>query len=398
MPTPRIMFILLSFVILLGSCSKGDNGVNNPPSDQPAITIQDATVKRENEAATARFYVDLSAQSDQQVSVEYATESATAKSDEDFESTSGTLTFEAGQKELSIDVPIPIDSLRQPSQTFYMKLSNPQNATLKRDKATGTIINDGTYLPTDSTGYKTPRSYPGYNLVWHDEFGGYQLNEDDWNYESGGGGWGNNELENYTSRSENSFLSSGHLIIEARKEDYGGNHYTSARITTQGKQEFTYGRIDIRAKLPVDQGLWPALWMLGSNISTVRWPECGETDIMELIGKNPKQVVGSLHWKKADGSEGTYNNAHRLSSGDFSDQFHVFSLFWSHDSLKIAVDDIIYTKASRQDLSDGPYPFDKPFFLIFNVAVGGNWPGPPDDTTSFPQRMFVDYVRVFQKN
>ncbi|HKK46150.1 MAG TPA: family 16 glycosylhydrolase [Balneolaceae bacterium] len=397
MSTRKAMPILLCLAVLLSSCSKGDNGVNNPPSNLPAISVQNATVKRENEAATARFYVDLSAKSDQQVSVKYATESGTAKSDEDFQSTSGTLTFKPGEKELSVDVAIPIDSLRQSSQTFYMTLSDPQNAKIETGKATGTIINNGTYLPTDTAGYDTPKSYPGYNLVWNDEFNDSQLNKNDWNYETGGGGWGNNELENYTSRPQNSFLSSGNLIIEARKEDYEGNHYTSARITTKGKQEFTYGRIDIRAKLPVDKGMWPALWMLGDNISSVGWPQCGEIDIMELVGQNPQQVVGSLHWKKANGSEGTFNNAHSLSSGDFSQKFHVFSLIWSRDSLKVAVDDIPYTKASRQDLSDGTYPFDNPFFLIFNVAVGGNWPGPPDANTSFPQRMFVDYVRVFQK-
>jgi len=383
--------------MLFGACSKGNNGVTNPPSESLTISVKDATVKRENESATARFYVDLSAKSDQQVSVKYATKSGTAKADDDFESTSGILTFKPGDKELSIDVHISIDSLRQPDQNFYMQLSDPQNANIERAEATGTIINNGTYLPTDPSGYNAPESYSGYTMVWHDEFSEQQLNEDDWNYEIGGGGWGNNELENYTARSQNSFLSSGNLIIEARKEDYEGNNYTSARITTKDKKEFTYGRIDIRAKLPVDKGMWPALWMLGNDISSVGWPKCGEIDIMELVGQNPRQVVGSLHWQKADGSEGTYNNAHNLSSGNFSDQFHVFSLIWSHDSLKVEVDDIPYTKASRQDLSDGPYPFDNSFFFIFNVAVGGNWPGSPDNTTSFPQRMFVDYVRVFQK-
>jgi beta-glucanase (GH16 family) len=138
--------------------------------------------------------------------------------------------------------------------------------------------------------------------------------------------------------------------------------------------------------------------MLGSNVSSVGWPQCGETDIMELIGKNSQQVVGSFHWKKTDGSEGTFNNTYSLTSGDFSQHFHVFSLLWGQDSLQILVDDIPYVKASRADLTNGNYPFDSPFFFIFNVAVGGNWPGPPDNTTQFPQRMFVDYVRVFQKD
>jgi beta-glucanase (GH16 family) len=279
------------------------------------------------------------------------------------------------------------------SASAQIQSANPGKAKIK--KVTDAIFNFDS--DTDSSGYESPKSYPGYKLVWRDEFNGKQLNKNNWSYETGGGGWGNNELENYTSRPVNVFLSSGDLVIEARKENYGGNHYTSARIITQNKEDLTYGRIDIRAKLPVGHGIWPALWMLGSNHPSVKWPKCGEIDIMELIGKDPSQVVGSFHWQKSDGSEGTVSNSYTLPSGDFSQKFHVFSLIWSQDSLKILVDNISYEKASRQDLNNGTYPFDKPFFLIFNVAVGGNWPGPPDATTHFPQRMFVDYVRVFQK-
>lgn len=252
--------------------------------------------------------------------------------------------------------------------------------------------------PADTTGFVSPRSYPGYHLIWHDEFNGKTLSTRDWNFEEGGHGWGNHELEYYTARKQNVFLSGGMLVIQARKENYKGSAYTSARITTQGKREFTYGRVDIRARVPVSKGMWPALWMLGSSIPTVSWPACGEIDIMEVIGTHPSQVVGSLHWKKADGKEGTFNNRYDLSTGDFSTRFHVFSLIWEKDSIKILVDNIPYVKASREDLSDGDYPFDKPFFFLFNVAVGGDWPGAPDQTTSFPQRMYVDYVRVFQRN
>jgi len=389
------LFIYLSTFTMM-SCTKSSVVKNN--EIKPTVEIKNATVDRQKTFATIRFYVDLSEASDKQVSVEYNTSDGSAKAGSDFKTATGTLTFQPGERELSVDVTVMGDSLRQSEQTFYVQLSNPSDCKISVDKATGTIINDGTYLPTDTTGYDTPTSYAGYKLVWSDEFNESKLNTNDWNYETGGGGWGNQELENYTSRSQNVFVSSGNLIIEARKEKYGNNDYTSARITTQGKQEFKYGRIDIRAKLPVAHGMWPALWMLGNNINSVGWPECGETDIMELIGKNPKQVIGSLHWKKSDGSVGTFNNAYSLATEDFSQHFHVFSLIWSQDSLKILVDDIPYVKASRQDVSDGIYPFDNPSFLIFNVAVGGLWPGSPDDTTVFPQRMFVDYVRVFQKN
>lgn len=397
------MNIFRLFILCLGisflSCSKKDKG-DKPEQVLPTVKISDAVVNRQNTEAICRFYVNVSASSDKQISVHYSTIEGTAKAGNDFIVKSGILTFQPGKTELTIDVKIPGDSLRQAKQNFYVQLSDAINCQLGTAKATGTIINDGTYLSTDSSGFDSPKSYAGYHLVWSDEFNGEKLDENAWNYETGTGsnGWGNNEREYYTSRPQNVFLSSGNLIIEARKEDYNGSEYTSARITTQKKREFTYGRIDIRAKLPVDHGMWPALWMLGKNIASVGWPQCGEIDIMEVIGKYPKRVVGSFHWKKADGSEGTVNDSHDLSSGEFSQRFHVFSLLWNQDSLKILVDDIPYVKVLRQDLTDGPYPFDDPFFFIFNVAVGGNWPGPPDNTTQFPQRMFVDYVRVFQKN
>lgn len=393
------LFTLFSSILLL-SCTKKDNGSQNPSAPLPSVKVGNITVNRQNTNSTCRFYVDISAAFSKPVTVNYSTVSGTAVADSDFIPLSGVLTFQPGVTELYVDVIIIGDSLRRDPQTFYLQLSDPKNCTLGNASATASITNDGTYLPTDTSGFETPLTYPGYHLVWDDEFNGSQLNPNDWNYETGtgGNGWGNNELEYYTSRPQNIFLSDGNLVIEARKESYNGSQYTSARITTQGKEQFTYGRIDIRAKLPVQTGMWPALWMLGSNISTVGWPQCGETDIMELIGKNSHQVVGSFHWKNSSGTESTFNNTYTLPSGDFSQQFHVYSLIWSKDSLQILVDDIPFVNASRADLTNGTYPFDSPFFFIFNVAVGGNWPGPPDNTTQFPQRMFVDYVRVFQKN
>lgn len=381
------------------SCAKKDKG---SPVDTvghlPGVKVGDATVERQTANSVCRFYVDLSAAPVKQASVHYQTQDGTAKAGKDYTAASGVLVFPAGQKEVTIDIQVKADSLRQENQTFSVVLSDPENCSVSGSSGTGTIVNDGTYLPTDTAGYESASSYPGYHLVWSDEFTEAKLDNAVWNYETGGNGWGNHELENYTSRPQNVFLSLGNLVIEARKETYGTSQYTSARITTQGKKEFRYGRIDIRAKLPVSKGMWPALWMLGSNISSTPWPACGETDIMELIGKNPSQVVGSFHWKKEDGTEGTFNNVRNLETGDFSRQFHVFSLIWTSDSLQILVDDLPYVKASKKDLSDGVYPFDGPFFFIFNVAVGGDWPGSPDDTTPFPQHMFVDYVRVFQKN
>ncbi len=239
--------------------------------------------------------------------------------------------------------------------------------------------------------------YAGYTLAWNDEFDENTLNKNDWNIEHGNNnGWGNHELEYYTSSPKNVYISGGNLVIEARKEKRDNFSYSSARINTKGKREFLYGRIDMRAKLPVDKGMWPALWLLGSNISEVGWPKCGEIDVMELIGKNPKEVVGSFHWLKSGAAEGTINNKYDLRGEDFSEKFHVYSLIWLRDSMQILVDNSPYVKVARQDFNDGVYPFDKPFFLLFNVAVGGDWPGNPVSTTTFPQKMLVDYVRYYR--
>jgi beta-glucanase (GH16 family) len=393
--------VLSGFVLsgaCLSSCSKkSSSGGGNTGGNLPSAKITGVTQDRQNTSSQYRFYVDLTAATTKDATVNYTTVAGTAKAGADFTAASGTLTIPAGQTEAFVDIQVTGDSLRQSQQQFFVQLSSPVNCTLGVAQATGTIVNDGTYLPTDNTGYSTPASYAGYHLAWSDEFNGSTLNQQDWSYEIGGSGYGNNELEYYTSRPENLFLSNGNLIIEARQESYGGNNYTSARINTANKQQFTYGRIDMRAKLPVAKGMWPALWMLGSNYPSAGWPGCGETDIMELVGSNPKQVVSSIHWKQGNGTEGTYNNSFNLSSQDFSQQFHVFTVIWAQDSVQFLVDDQVFETTGAKNVTSGTYPFNSPFFFIFNVAVGGDWPGPPDGTTVFPQRMFVDYVRIFQK-
>jgi beta-glucanase (GH16 family) len=250
-------------------------------------------------------------------------------------------------------------------------------------------------LEVDSSqGYSTPMSYPGYTLVWNDEFNGNNLSNN-WTNELGTGnwGWGNNELQYYTT--QNHTVANGFLKITAKEQNLAGSAYTSTRIKTQGLRSFRYGRIDIRAKLPKGKGLWPALWMLGENISSLGWPACGEIDIMELVGgagSNDRTVHGTLHWD--DNGHQYYGSSSVLSSGNYWDEFHVFSIEWDAQTIKWYRDDILYTTANinATALSE----FQEEFFFIFNVAVGGNWPGNPDATTVFPQHMYVDYVRVFQ--
>ncbi|MBS1566768.1 MAG: family 16 glycosylhydrolase, partial [Bacteroidetes bacterium] len=340
--------------LLLPACSKkNDNGGGTTPASTPSAGIEDVTQNRATASSTFRFYVNLSAAASAKATIDYSTTAGTAVAGKDFTAVSGTLTIDAGQSSGYIDVPVAGDSLRRDDQQFYVQLTNAKNCTLGTAKGTGTIVNaNGLYLPTDNTGYTTPASYSGYHLAWSDEFNTTVFNTSNWNVENGGGGWGNNELEYYTGRIQNLFQSNGNLIIEARKENYGSNSYTSARINTAGKQQFTYGRIDMRAKLPTARGLWPALWMLGANIGSAGWPACGETDIMELVGQNPKQVVGSIHWKQSNGSTGTYNNNYNAPQ-DFSQQFHVFSLLWDTNSVKILVDDQTYMTATNANVTTG---------------------------------------------
>lgn len=244
-------------------------------------------------------------------------------------------------------------------------------------------------------GYSTPLSYSGMTLVWNDEFEGSSLSSD-WTFDIGTGswGWGNNELQYYTN--QNIQLIDGILKITAKSEIFNSQNYTSTRIKTQGLKSWKYGRVDVRAALPYGQGIWPAIWMLGDNITTAGWPACGEIDIMEMIGgagANDRTAHGTAHWS-SNGSHAQFGNSTVLPNGRFADEFHVFSIIWNQNSITWLMDDVVYNtlNITPAELSE----FQEKFFLIMNVAVGGNWPGNPDASTVFPQTMYVDYVRIFQ--
>lgn len=397
---------ILALYVGFSSCK--ENGDPIPPDDGgsnevlPVLTMNDMSQPMTATNTKMQFYANISKASPNVVSVDYSIVDGTATSPKNFIAASGTISIPAGKKQSIIDVQIIGDptNLRQPNLNFKVQLNNPKFCTIGTTTVSGTLLTeDGTYLPTDNTGYSTPETYPGYTLAWSDEFSGSALDLTVWNHEigNGSGGWGNRELEYYTNNKKNSFLSNGNLIIEARNEAIDGFSYSSARLTTQNKKTFKFGRIDIRAKLPVAKGMWPALWMLGSNISSIGWPACGETDIMELVGTYPARISGTVHYKDAAGAHGSKGASYNLTTGDFSKQFHVFSLIWEQNTMKWLVDDQLYLTTTATDIGTGNYPFNDEQFFIFNVAVGGNWPGPPDSSTTFPQRMFVDYVRVFQK-
>jgi len=270
------------------------------------------------------------------------------------------------------------------------------------DPGTGPI-NDNWVNP-NFTGYTTPTSYSGYSLLWSDEFSGSTLNTTEWNYDIGTGdnGWGNDEEQYY--RRENASLQEGLLIIEAKEENFGNRSYTSSRIKTQGKFNFKYGRVDIRAAMPKGKGMWPALWMLGENITSIGWPYSGEIDIMEMVGgngtdgNNDSTTHGTIHFETGDGCgfncRDYQGGKKSLSSGKLADDFNVFSIDWTTDSITWLLNDVSFH--SEQITPANRTEFHEDFFFIFNVAVGGQWPGSPDSSTQFPQQMQVDYIRVFQ--
>lgn len=388
------LFFCASFIIICSACGKNSGG-DPAPAAMPSLRITDVQQLRDNVSpSTFHFVVSLDRTFSKDVKVDYATVDGNTNGNE-YTKKNGTLIIPANSQSGAIDVMVKGDSLRDENKIFYVQLSNPVNAKLSSSaKGTGTIVCDGTYLPIDSSGYTAPSNYPGYSLKWSDEFNEPVLDKNSWNYETGAGGWGNNELENYTNTLKNTFITKGgFLVIEARQDS--PDSYTSARLQTMGKREFTHGRMDIRAKLPKGKGIWPAIWMLGADIATTPWPASGEIDIMELLGHEPSKVYGTMHWGIANQGSTHIGGDYTLPGEDFSQKFHVFSIVWDSTKIEWYVDDHKYFTGNKSQVN-GDYPFDKPFFFILNVAVGGDWPGNPDNTTLFPQRMIVDYVRVFQ--
>ena len=242
-------------------------------------------------------------------------------------------------------------------------------------------------------------------LSWSDEFDGPDGSAPDpkkWTAETGGGGWGNNELEYYTARRTNARVEKGNLVIEARQEKFTGpdgatREYTSARLKTEKLFSQKYGKFEARIRIPKGQGIWPAFWMLGDDIATAGWPACGEIDIMENVGFEPATVHGTIHGPGYSGGK-ALGAPYSLPSGNIADDYHVFGVEWEPKEIRFYVDGKLYETRTPADLPAGErWVFDHPFFLILNVAVGGGWPGNPDASTKFPQQMMVDYVRAYSR-
>jgi beta-glucanase (GH16 family) len=243
-----------------------------------------------------------------------------------------------------------------------------------------------------------PATDKPYALVWSDEFEKDGLPDNTkWNYDIGGNGWGNNELQYYTNRSENARVANGNLIIETKKESYSGRNYTSARLLTKGKAHWTFGKFEIKAKLPSGKGTWPAIWLLSAN-DPLHWPDDGELDIMEEVGFNPNVIHGTVHNKLYNGANGQQKGA-SITIADAQTAYHVYSLEWSPNRISWAVDGNNYFTYDATNYSVEAWPYNKDFFIILNTAVGGNWGGQQGvDDSVFPQQMLIDYVRIYQRN
>ncbi len=257
----------------------------------------------------------------------------------------------------------------------------------------------------------SPRSVPpaariGWHLVWSDEFNAPDGTPPDparWSYDLGGGGYGNHELESYTRRPENVEQRGGNLVITGRKEDFTGKdgiarHYTSGRIRTEGHFSQAYGRFEARMKLPVGQGIWPAFWMLGANVPTVGWPKGGEIDILEAIG-DPHTIYSTLHGPGYSGGHAISAKFAVPAGEAIDDAFHTYAVEWAPDDIRFFFDDHLIAHRTPASLPAGTkWVYDHPFFVLFDLAIGGDWPGNPDSSTVFPKQMLVDYVRVYNRS
>ncbi len=356
-------------VFLLSAFSCGDDtSSDNPSAGDPSNLVVQVSV-----SATEQGKVDITATADNATSYEF-----------DMGDGSEPIVNTTGEVE------------------YVYENANVFEVEIKAFGASGRFIRENRQIEIITedagAGFTSPMSYPGMTLIWQDEFTGAALNTAKWTFEIGDGcpglcGWGNNELQYYLQN--NVTVADGFLNITARQQAAGGRSYTSSRIKTQDKFEFTYGRVDIRARMPIGTGLWPALWLLGANIDEVGWPRCGEIDIMEMRGDEPNKTLSTIHWDN-DGTKADTGGSTQLSSGTLNDEFHVYTMIWDETGIEFLLNDVKFYEVSTTPTN--LEEFNLPFFFIFNVAVGGDFLNNPDGTAQFPQRMVVDYIRVFQDN
>ena len=385
------IFWILTVLFIMNACNSDDDNI------VPSVSIESIQIEEGNTINNLEIALTLSNTVDYDLSVDVRTVDGTAIKGLDYTELNEVIIFNAGEQEVTFTIQIIGDNIPEYTEIFSIRLENPYNVTIDINFATVTILNDDEHVfSIPETGYSTPESYDGMELVWSDEFDASSINNSNWTFETGTGnwGWGNNELQYY--QENNTSIIDGNLVIEARKESVDNSNYTSSRIITRDKKSFKYGRVDIRAVMPEGQGIWPALWMLGSNHFQVGWPTCGEIDIMEMIGGGDGRdnvLRGTAHWNQ--GGHVSYGQGYTNES-NLSDEYHVYSIIWDDQNIRWYFDDINFN--TMDITSEALSAFHNNFYFIMNVAVGGVWPGSPDNTTLFPQWMIVDYIRVFQEN
>ena len=395
----KLIFTFYVLVLTL-SCSSSEGGggtvIPDPPAPDPKLTIAGASTTEGN-SLSFELRLDMTAEND--IDVKYDIVGKTAEPNVDFEMGTGSLTITSGQRGGFILINTIDDDENEVIENIVINVLEASNAEISIGSAKGVILDNDDISVDNENCYATSNRHFGYNLVWDEDFSD-GIDPESFSFEIGDGcpnlcGWGNNELQNYSDSDVNAFIRDGSLVIRAQRDPING--LTSARMITKGKKEFQYGRIDIRAKLVEGQGLWPAIWMLGTNIDEVGWPNCGEIDIMELVGHEPNIVHGTAHWGPPGAGNSTMKGASETISKKYSEEFHVFTLLWEENSLNWYMDEILFHTLTPANVTNTAYPFNESFFFIFNIAIGGNWPGFPDDTTVFPQEMEIDYIRVFQE-
>ena len=393
----KLLMLALS-LFFIAACGDSETREPEPAANLSTINISSSSIVEGAGASMLQFEVKATQVLETSVDVDYTVTGLTATPDIDFTASAGSITIAAGSNSGMIAIPVIDDEINEVEEKITVTLTAASNATIGTALAVGIIKDNDQPTNFNTEGYVTPDEYFGYALSWADEFGGDALNMDNYNFDLGDGcpnicGWGNNELEWYTDEPENISVADGKLVITATK--LGEQGYRSAKIHTKGKKEFKFGRIGVRAKLPEGQGIWPAIWMLGSNINEVGWPACGEIDIMEMVGHKPKVTHGTAHWGNP-GDPSTHVGSSISLDEKFSEQFHVFSLVWEQNEIKWYMDETHFHTINLSNMQGAAYRFNAPFYIVFNVAVGGQWPGNPNASTVFPQKMEIDYVRVFQ--
>lgn len=416
---------LIAAVVCMAACGQKQEEPTNVTLELNPVTLQlkvgdIATIDTKGTATN----IEWTSSNEEVASVYYGVVTANAIGKAEITATSGNVSakanvFVTGTDGSSLRISPPLVSLR-PGETFDFKYGNTfdldltwsssdtqvatidQNGHLKAVAPGNTIITLATNIESVTARVAVAHSWGEYQLVWSDEFDGAALDENTWSYNTGGNGWGNNEKQYYTTRPENIRVQNGMLEIEARKEQYENNEYTSARIMSKNKKTFKYGKMAARIKFPGGKGTWPAFWMMGNSGG---WPNCGEIDIIEHVGSQDTRASFALHTVMKNGTRG--NNWAKTHFFDYplSADFHTYGIEWAQeekegkDVIRFFVDDVQYAEVWEEQIDNNDYwPFNKPFFFIFNLAIGGNMGGSVDDGIFNQQRiMYVDWVRVWQR-